>query len=72
MIPWSPVSSPRALPARLTEIRPGLLALAVVAFAVALRVPLLSGGQFSAQGLDLGFAEHSLEISTTLSAVLSS
>ena len=45
MIPWSPVSSPRALPAQLTEIRPGLLALAVVAFAVALRVPLLSGGQ---------------------------
>jgi len=45
LIPWSPVSSPRALPARLTEIRPGLLALAVVAFAVALRVPLLSGGQ---------------------------
>ncbi|HEY4868014.1 MAG TPA: glycosyltransferase family 39 protein [Candidatus Dormibacteraeota bacterium] len=33
------------MPARLTEIRPGLLALAVVAFAVALRVPLLSGGQ---------------------------
>ncbi len=45
MIPWSPVSFPRALPARLTEIRPGLLALAVVALAVALRLPLLSGGQ---------------------------
>jgi 4-amino-4-deoxy-L-arabinose transferase-like glycosyltransferase len=39
------VSSPRALPARLTEIRPGLLALGVVVLAVALRLPLLSDGQ---------------------------
>jgi 4-amino-4-deoxy-L-arabinose transferase-like glycosyltransferase len=45
LIPWSPVSSPRALPARLTGIRPGLLAVAVVALAVVLRLPLLSGGQ---------------------------
>src|SRR5439155_22952293 len=45
---------------------------AVAAVGLQLGDPLLGGGQFSAQSVDLGFAEHSLEISTTLSAGLSS
>jgi diguanylate cyclase (GGDEF)-like protein len=45
---------------------------AVAPICLQLGDPLLGGGKLPAQGLDLGFAEHSLEVSTSLSTVLSS